>query len=201
VRREWEPEELIGAWTLVDRDRELVGNKSGPTRLGFAVMLRFYEIEGLFPAYREEVPAAAVDYGAALVKVSPAAFAKYSWASRMIKRHRAQIRTEFGTRPAGEADEERWAVWLSAEVCRWRRPGGGWRRCASSAAPSGSSRPPRGRLSGWRPRRCGGSRTPSPRGWSPGSARRRAPGWRSCWARKPPAPLPLGHCAAIGYGR
>lgn len=58
-----------------------------------------------------------MEYVAALMKVSPAAFAKYSWTSRTIKYHRAQIRKEFGTRPAGEADEERWAVWLAAEVC------------------------------------------------------------------------------------
>lgn len=117
MRREWEPEELIGAWTLAGWDWELVGNKTWPTRLGFAVLLKFYEIEGRFPAYPEEVPPVAVEYVAALVKVSPVAFAKYSWTSRTIKRHRAQIRKEFGTRPAGEADEERWAVWLAAEVC------------------------------------------------------------------------------------
>ncbi|WP_405148756.1 hypothetical protein OG589_12230 [Sphaerisporangium sp. NBC_01403] len=27
MRREWEPEELIAAWTLLDGDWELVGNK------------------------------------------------------------------------------------------------------------------------------------------------------------------------------
>lgn len=94
-----------------------MGNKAGPTRLGFALMLKFYGTEGRFPAYTEEVPPAAVEYMASLVKVSPAAFAKYSWTSRTIKYHRTQIRTAFGTRPASEADEERWAVWLTAEVC------------------------------------------------------------------------------------
>ncbi|GAA3167643.1 hypothetical protein GCM10010466_67800 [Planomonospora alba] len=34
MRTEWEPDELIGSWTLVDGDRELVGNKSGATRFG-----------------------------------------------------------------------------------------------------------------------------------------------------------------------
>jgi len=34
VRRDWEPEELIDCWTLVDDDWALVANKSGPTRLG-----------------------------------------------------------------------------------------------------------------------------------------------------------------------
>ena len=62
MQAEWEPDELIGAWTLAKGDWDLIANKAGVTRLGFAVMLKFYEIEGRFPAYREEVPQAAVDY-------------------------------------------------------------------------------------------------------------------------------------------
>lgn len=51
MRAEWEPEELIGAWTLAGSDWELITNKASVTRLGFAVLLKFYEIEGRFPAY------------------------------------------------------------------------------------------------------------------------------------------------------
>ncbi len=69
MQAEWEPDELIGAWTLVKGDWDLIANKAGVTRLGFAVMLKFCEIEGRFPAYREEVPRAAVDYLGSLVKV------------------------------------------------------------------------------------------------------------------------------------
>jgi hypothetical protein len=43
MRREWAPEELIASWTLIDRDRELLANKAGATRLGFALLLRFFE--------------------------------------------------------------------------------------------------------------------------------------------------------------
>ncbi|MEV0517449.1 DUF4158 domain-containing protein [Nonomuraea sp. NPDC050405] len=117
VRTEWEPDELIDAWTLVEDDWGLMGNKSGATRLGFALLLKFYEIEGRFPAYPEEVPPAASDYVASLVKVEPSLFAKYSWRDRANKYHRAQIRQAFGTRPASEDDEERWARWPAAEVC------------------------------------------------------------------------------------
>ena len=47
-----EPEELIASWTLVDDDWWSVGNKSGATRLGFALMLKFFEIEARFPRCR-----------------------------------------------------------------------------------------------------------------------------------------------------
>jgi TnpA family transposase len=79
--------------------------------------LKFYEIEGRFPTCAADVPDAAVTYLAAVVGVKPEAFARYSWTSRTIEYHRAQIREVFGTRPATEADEERLAVWLAAEVC------------------------------------------------------------------------------------
>jgi hypothetical protein len=36
VRREWEPEDLLASWTLVEDDWRLLSNKSGATRLGFA---------------------------------------------------------------------------------------------------------------------------------------------------------------------
>jgi hypothetical protein len=50
MRREWEPEELIACWTLLDSDRRLLANKSGATRLGFVALLKFFELEGGFRA-------------------------------------------------------------------------------------------------------------------------------------------------------
>jgi hypothetical protein len=92
VQTEWEPDELIDTWTLTGTDWDLIANKAGATRLGFAAMLKFYEIEGRFPAYREEVPPAAVRYLGSLVKVDPALYARYPWTGRSIKYHKARIR-------------------------------------------------------------------------------------------------------------
>lgn len=69
VRQEWLPEELLANWTLVDGDWGLVANKSGATRLGFSLLLQFFELEGRFPDVLEEVPLTAVEYVADLVKV------------------------------------------------------------------------------------------------------------------------------------
>jgi Domain of unknown function (DUF4158) len=66
------------------------------TRLGFALLLKFYEVEGRFPAFLEEVPRVAVDYMASLVKVDPALFAKYSW--------RTDDRVSPGADPQGVRD-------------------------------------------------------------------------------------------------
>ncbi|BAC68233.1 MULTISPECIES: Tn3 family transposase [Streptomyces] len=40
VRQEWSLEDVVACWTLVEGDRDLVANKSGPTRLGFCLMLK-----------------------------------------------------------------------------------------------------------------------------------------------------------------
>jgi len=117
VQQEWAAEELIESWTLVGADWDLVANKSGATRLGFAVLLKFYEIEARFPRDASEVPGAAVVYLAGLVGVNAAEFDRYSWSSRSSEYHRAQIRDAFGTRPATEADGDRWCSWLAVELC------------------------------------------------------------------------------------
>jgi len=56
MRMEWSDDELVASWTLVGEDWSLVGNKTGATRLGFAVLLKFFEIEARFPPAPDEVP-------------------------------------------------------------------------------------------------------------------------------------------------
>lgn len=117
VRQEWSPEELLANWTLVDGDWDLVANKSGATRLGFSLLLKFFELEGRFPDVLEEVPPAAVEYLADLVKVPATDFAKYTLVGRTAEYHRKQIREALGFRPSTVADEKALAEWLAVEVC------------------------------------------------------------------------------------
>ncbi|MEV0108338.1 Tn3 family transposase [Nocardia sp. NPDC050799] len=117
MRQEWSPEDLIGSWTLVGNDWRLVGNKSGATRLGFGVLLKFFELEARFPRSADEVPPAVVTYIAGQVKVDPGEFAAYRWSGRTIEYHRAQVRDAFGFREFARADEDKLADWLAAEVC------------------------------------------------------------------------------------
>ncbi|GAX57133.1 DUF4158 domain-containing protein [Streptomyces olivochromogenes] len=115
MQQEWSPEELLASWTLVDGDWKLVANKSGPTRLGFCLMSKFFEIEARSPEFIEEFPQPAVEYVAGLVKVPAAELAKYDLAG--AKRHHKQIREALGFRPPTLADEESLTAWLAAEVC------------------------------------------------------------------------------------
>ena len=56
MRREWEPEDLVACWTLVDDDWQ---KKTGATRLGFALLLKFIDLEPRFPRHPGELPGAA----------------------------------------------------------------------------------------------------------------------------------------------
>jgi Transposase. len=117
MRREWEPEDLLACWTLMDPDRQLLANKAGATRLGFAVLLKFFELEARFPRHGGEVPPVAVAYLAQQVGVEAAEFTRYGWSGWAVKYHRAQIRQALGFRESTVADEDRLAAWLAAEVC------------------------------------------------------------------------------------
>ena len=100
MRQVWEPEDLVAAWTLLEDDRRLIANKTGATRLGFALLLKFFEQEGRFPSSPDEVPRRAVDYVGAQVKVDASRFGDYPWSGRTVEYHRAQIRAELGFRVA-----------------------------------------------------------------------------------------------------
>ena len=41
---EWALEDLIECWTLDEDEVGLLANKSGATRLGFALLLKFFEL-------------------------------------------------------------------------------------------------------------------------------------------------------------
>jgi hypothetical protein len=117
MRHEWSTEQLIGSWTLVGEDWQFVGNKSGRTRLGFALLLKFFEIEARFPRAADELPPAAIAYVAEQVTVDPVELAEYRWTGRTIEYHRAQVRGAFGFREFTRSDEDKLAGWLAEEVC------------------------------------------------------------------------------------
>jgi hypothetical protein len=45
MKQHWGTDELVEHWTLVPRETELLTNKTGATRLGFALLLKFFQLE------------------------------------------------------------------------------------------------------------------------------------------------------------
>jgi len=108
-------------WMLRAADRALLGNKTGATRLGFAVLLKLFQAEGRFPRRAEDVPAAAIEVIAGQVGVAAAAWQGYDWRGRTVEYHRAQVRAALGFREAALDDAEALGRWLDGQVLALER--------------------------------------------------------------------------------
>lgn len=97
-------------------DHALLGNKTGATRLGFAILLKMFQVNGRFPYRLEEVPVAAVETIASQIAVPAEAWRGYDWRSRAAAYHRAQIRDALGFREATLDDTDALARWLEGQV-------------------------------------------------------------------------------------
>ena len=116
MKRQWETEELVEHWTLDVEDRTLLDNKTGATRLGFAILLKFFRRENRFPQHKNEVPGIVITFLATQVGVDASAYMQYAWQGRTIEYHRAQIREALGFRESSVADAEQMQQWLLTEV-------------------------------------------------------------------------------------
>ena len=77
MKRTWTDDELLEHFTLLPDELVAVGNKSGATRLGFAVLLKCLHYEGRFPRSKSEIAPDVVQFLATQVGVDPALFTQY----------------------------------------------------------------------------------------------------------------------------
>jgi hypothetical protein len=116
-------DELVDHWTLLKDERELIAGKRGPTRLGFALLLKFYARAGRFPRGRAELNDDAVAFVARQVGVPASDLGFYEWSGSTIEYHRAQVRRHLGFRECTAEDAAKLTEWLAASVClAERRP-------------------------------------------------------------------------------
>jgi len=77
-------DELVEHWTVLEYERKLIAGKHGPTRLGFAVLLKFFTQRGRLPSGRSELPDETIEFVARQAKVGPAV-------QGVLRRHQRQI--------------------------------------------------------------------------------------------------------------
>jgi len=116
-----ELDELVEHWTLLVDEQELIAGKRGSTRLGFALLLKFYVRLGRFPRGRSELPDEAVVFVAKQVGVPPGELGFYEWAGSTIGYHRWQIRAYLGFRECSVQDADTLTGWLAVNVCETER--------------------------------------------------------------------------------
>jgi hypothetical protein len=71
MKQSWHPHELARYWTLLSDEHALRANKTGATRLAFAVLLKAFQCDGRLPERREDIPSCIVAHLAQQVGVLP----------------------------------------------------------------------------------------------------------------------------------
>ncbi|MEU7177897.1 MULTISPECIES: Tn3 family transposase [Streptomyces] len=95
---------VVDHFTLNSDEAGWLRNKTGATRLGFAVQLKFLTWRGRFPRMRMELPPDAVEHVAKQVGVAASELGFYDFTSRAAKRHRSELRDLTGWHECTKTD-------------------------------------------------------------------------------------------------
>jgi TnpA family transposase len=114
-------DEVVDLFTLIGDELELLRNKSGATRLGFAALLKYVLWRGRFPPGAHELPDDAVAHLARQVRVPAGELESYDFASRTAQRHRTEIRAYTGFRECSVLDAEALTLWVTEHVASIER--------------------------------------------------------------------------------
>ena len=116
MKRKWTNHELIEHWTLEPDETQLIRSKKGANRLGFALLLKFFQLKGRFPEKKNEIPRVVRVFVAEQLGLDEALYEHYNWQGRAIKHHRAAIRERLGFRPMQLSDYELLKQWMMENV-------------------------------------------------------------------------------------
>lgn len=116
MKRNWELDELIEEFTFLPNELSLIGNKTKETRLGFAVIFKFFQYEARFPNHKNEIPKTVVEYIAKQIDVESSLFEYYEIGSRTYFNHKSQVRDFFRFREVTNEDMQEMTEWLSKQV-------------------------------------------------------------------------------------
>jgi TnpA family transposase len=116
MKRNWIIDELIDYFTLTPGDLELIANKTGSTRLGFSVLVKYFKLEAQFPFNKAEIPQDIVKFIAKQLKTDPMIFKKYDLHGRTYIYHRAQIRGYYNFSETSVEDANELSEWLFRNI-------------------------------------------------------------------------------------
>ena len=116
VKPNWDTEELIEHWTLLPQELELVENKVGVNKIGFALLLKHFQIFASFPDNSSSIPQIIISYIASQLNVPESAYSDYDFKGRSARVYRAEIRSLFDFRVATVTDSEQMRDWLVKEI-------------------------------------------------------------------------------------
>jgi len=116
VKWHWNEDELEMQWSLSVEESALLPGRTDSGRLGFAILLKFFQFQGFFPDSKKGIPHEIAVYLAHATNSAVADLDIYEWDGRTGQRHRKKILGFLGLRrPSGE-DLQKLRTWLTAEV-------------------------------------------------------------------------------------
>lgn len=116
MQRKWNNHELVEHWTIDDEDRRLICQKRGANRLGFALLLKFFQLKGRFPEKKSEIPRVVRTFVAEQLDIDEDLYQHYNWQGRALKYHRVEIRQLYGFHRMRRSEFTPLRQWLIAEV-------------------------------------------------------------------------------------
>ncbi len=116
VKPNWDTEELIENWTLLPTELELVRNKVGGNQIGFALLLKHFQLFACFPENKSSIPNVIISYIASQIDLPESSYSDYDWQGRSAKVYRVEIRRLFNFRVATVIDSEQMSDWLIREI-------------------------------------------------------------------------------------
>ena len=116
MKRTWENHELAEHWTIEQADHQLIRQKRGVNRLGFALLLKFFQLKGRFPEKKNEIPRVVRAFVAEELSAAESDYEQYNWEGRGIKRHRAEIRKLHGFHRMRTSEFDSLRQWLIDKV-------------------------------------------------------------------------------------
>jgi len=116
LKQDWSLSELLTHFTLMPPEFELLANKTGPNRLGFAALLKFFLHQDRFPQEKHEIPKAVIAHLALQIDVAAEDYLRFDWRGRTIKDYRSQIRQLVGFREPTVQDVADVTSWLAAQT-------------------------------------------------------------------------------------
>mgnify|MGYP002778860488 CR=1 FL=1 len=116
LKPNWDTEELIENWTLLPQELELVKTKVGGNQIGFALLLKHFQLMACFPDNFSSIPNVIISYIAAQINLPESSYSDYDWQGRSAKVYRVEIRRLFNFRVATVQDSAQMSDWLIEEI-------------------------------------------------------------------------------------
>ena len=116
MKQSWTLSELKEQWSLTPVELELTAGRTGVNQLGFAVLLKFFQLEGKFPENFRDIPKQVLNYLARFLKLKGSSLSSYNFKGRSSKRHRTEIRAFAGFREATLSDARLAQSWMLESI-------------------------------------------------------------------------------------